>query len=195
MREMDKDERLLCELQGKIFERSAEEYGTSSAVFVRRYMKSDYAARMDREGFVDRPTDAEEAYEALDTQYGKSDYGSEKYPSDELFWMGYIYRYWAIAFEMSSKAVYRICNVSDMHYAYYAYHTLDPLAAVQRLMEAKGRPVNEKGQIEAAVKILRQLRSKDSGLLHRSLKERAAEYDGKRNLADEIDWGEPVGGV
>ena len=52
MKELEKDERLLCELQGKIFEKSVEEYGTSSAVFVRRYMNSDYAARMDRIGFI-----------------------------------------------------------------------------------------------------------------------------------------------
>ena len=37
MKELEKDERLLCELQGKIFEKSVGEYGTSSAVFVRRY--------------------------------------------------------------------------------------------------------------------------------------------------------------
>ena len=48
MKELKKDERLLCELQGKIFEKSIKEYGTSSAIFVRRYMNSDYAARMDR---------------------------------------------------------------------------------------------------------------------------------------------------
>ncbi len=28
---------------------------------------------------------------------------------------------------------------------------------------------------------------------HRSLKERAAAYDGNLNLSDEIEWGEPVG--
>ena len=31
------------------------------------------------------------------------------------------------------------------------------------------------------------------GFRHRSLKERAAEYGGKLNLSDEIDWGEPAG--
>ena len=31
------------------------------------------------------------------------------------------------------------------------------------------------------------------GFRHRSLKERAAEYDGKLNLSDEIDWGDPAG--
>ena len=28
---------------------------------------------------------------------------------------------------------------------------------------------------------------------HRSLKERAAAFDGKLNLSDELDWGEPAG--
>ena len=72
MKELDKDGRILCELQGKIFERSAKEYTTSSAVFVRRYMNSDYAARMDREGFADRPTDVQDAFDSLDEQYGAS---------------------------------------------------------------------------------------------------------------------------
>ena len=31
------------------------------------------------------------------------------------------------------------------------------------------------------------------GFRHRSLKERAAEYGGKLNLSEEIDWGEPMG--
>ena len=104
MKELDKDGRILCELQGKIFERSAKEYTTSSAVFVRRYMNSDYAARMDREGFADRPTDVQDAFDSLDEQYGASQYGSLVYAQDELFWIGYIYRCWAYAYELSSKA-------------------------------------------------------------------------------------------
>ena len=62
----------------------------SSAIFVRRYMNSDYAARMDRIGFIDRPTDEQEAFASLDAQYGSSRYGSELYSPEELFWIGYI---------------------------------------------------------------------------------------------------------
>lgn len=162
MREIDRDGRLLCELQGKIFEQSAGVYGTSSAVFARRYMNSDYAARMDRMGFIDRPTDVKEAFASLDDQYGKSKYGSVTYTPDELFWIGYIYRYWAYIFEMSSKAVYRTCNVSEMHSVYYAYHSMDPHAVVERLMEAKEKHVNEAEQLATAVKILRSLRAEKS---------------------------------
>lgn len=95
MKELDKDGRILCELQAKIFEKSAKEYTTSSAVFVRRYMNSDYAARMDRDGFAGRPTDVQDAFSSLDEQYGASRYGSLVYTQDELYWIGYIYRCWA----------------------------------------------------------------------------------------------------
>ena len=162
MREMDKDGRLLCELQGKIFESSAKEYGTSSAVFVRRYMNSEFAARMDQEGFADRPADVQEAFASLDEQYGTSQYGRVIFSQDELFWIGYIYRCWAYLYKISSKAVYKMCNVKDLHAVYYAYHSMDPLSAIQRLMEAKGITPQEEYTIETGVRILRRIRKEVS---------------------------------
>lgn len=158
MREIDRDGRILCEMQGKLFEKSIERYGTSSAVFVRRYMNSKYAARMDRRGSLDRPTDAEDAFNALDEQYGESTYGTELYSPDELFWIGYIYRYWAYTYEISSKAIYREFSVRDLHKVYYAYHTLDPESAIQRLLEARNKPISDEQQLAAAVEILRRIR-------------------------------------
>ena len=158
MKNIDRDGRLLCEMQGTIFERSSEHYGTSSAIFVRRYMNSDYAARMDHAGNLDRPTDAHDAFESLDLQYGSSNYGSEKYVADELYWIGYIYRYWAYTREISSKEIYRRFNVRYMHQVYYAYHTLDPENAIQRLMEANNMPLNDEQELRLAVDILRRMR-------------------------------------
>jgi hypothetical protein len=166
MRDLDKDGRLLCEMQGKIFERSAKEYSTSSAVFVRRYMNSEYAAGMDREGFADRPADVQDAFASLDDQYGISRYGSVVYTQDELFWIGYIYRCWAYAYELSSRAVYKISSVTDMHAVYFAYHAMDPLNAVRRLMEAKGIDPDGECTIEAGVRLLREIRA-EKGCLFR----------------------------
>ena len=160
MKELDKDGRILCELQAQIFEKSAKEYTTSSAVFVRRYMNSDYAARMDRDGFADRPTDVQDAFSSLDEQYGASRYGSLVYTQDELYWIGYIYRCWAYIYELSSKAVYKICSVKDLHAVYCAYHSLDPLNAVQRLMEAQNIAPDTDCTIEAGVRLLRKIRNK-----------------------------------
>lgn len=159
MKDLGKDERLLCELQGRIFETSVEDYETSSAIFVRRFMNSDYAARMDRSGFIEVPTDEQDAFASLDTQYGSSTYGSVLFLPEEMFWIGYIYRYWVCSCGISSRAVYKIANVHEIHSVYYAYHTLDPLQAIQRLMEAKGVSFSEEEEIAKGVKILRMLRS------------------------------------
>lgn len=162
MRDLDRDGRLLCEMQGAIFEKSAEEYGTSSAVFVRRYMNSEYAARMDKEGFLDRPSDADEAFESLDEQYGSSRYGTVHYAPDELYWIGYVYRLWTYVYGISSKRAYRICNAADMHSVYYAYHTMDPLQAIERLMEAKGVSLGGEVDMAHAVQLLRKIRNRES---------------------------------
>lgn len=159
MRELDKDGRLLCEMQGKIFEKSAEAYGTSSAVFIRRYMNSDYAGRMDKAGFIDRPTDESEAFHALDEQYGPSSYGKTVYSRDELFWIGYLYRYWAYTYEISSRRVYKTANAFQMHSVYYILHTMDPSAAIIRLLEGKNSLGDEEGLTEKGVRILRQIRN------------------------------------
>jgi hypothetical protein len=47
-----------------------------------------------------------------------------------------------------------------MHAVYYAYHSMDPLNAVQRLMEAKGIDPDTDCTIEAGVRLLRKIRKK-----------------------------------
>ena len=160
MKTLDRDGRLLCELQGKIFEASANMCETSSAVFIRRYMNSDYAARMDCDGFIDRPTDLREVFSSLDEEYGNSTYGSTIFSSDELFWIGYTYRCWSYVYGFSSRAVYRISNAKDMHLIYYAYHTLDPINAIERIMESKGIAKEEGAALQTAVSLLRKIRYK-----------------------------------
>ena len=45
-------------------------------------------------------------------------------------------------------------------FIYYAYHSMDPLNAVQRLMEAKGIDPDTDCTIEAGVRLLRKIRKK-----------------------------------
>ena len=54
----------------------------------------------------------------------------------------------------------KICNVKNMHAVYYAYYSMDPLNAVQRLMEAKGIDPDTDCTIEAGVRLLRKIRRK-----------------------------------
>lgn len=157
MRDFDKDGRCLCEMQGQMFEESLKKYDTSSAIFIRRFMNSELAAYMDDPAFLDRPFNADDVYDLLDREYGKSSYGRLKYSGEELYWIGYVYRYWAYTYEWSSRKVYRVKNGPEMRSVYYPYHSLDPAAAIDRILGSE--PVLYKtDDIELGVKLLREIR-------------------------------------
>ncbi len=137
MNEMDYDGLLMCRMQGRIFELSlnSEE---SSPVFIRRYMNSNPALLMDKNWFLNSSQSEWQVLEEIEETYGKSSFGKEKFSLDEMYWIGYVYRFWAYTFDMKSSEIYKICNGNEMRNVYLPYHTMDPLNAIERIMEAKG---------------------------------------------------------
>ena len=158
MKTIDSDGRALCKLQAQAFEMSLG-LSCASAVFVRRFMNSDVARRMDNEGFLSESNSPEGIVTEVEAQYGKSDYGSVKYGVEELHWMGYLYRYWACSFGMSSRAVYKIVGASELRSLFFAYHSLDPEQAICHIMESKGIELDD-DPIEKGVAALRRIRAK-----------------------------------
>ena len=77
MKTIDADGRALCRLQAQAFETSLG-LSCASAVFVRRFMNSDVARRMDDEGFLSESNSPEGIVAEVEVQYGRSDYGSVK---------------------------------------------------------------------------------------------------------------------
>lgn len=142
MNRIERDGLSLCEIQAEAFERSVEEYGTSSEIFCRRFMNSEVAMEFDRLAILATGITPKTVLERLDEEYGISDYGSVKYTKNEMYWMGYIYRYFCVALKRSSKQVYKIIKPKELRGLFLAYHTLDPLQAVERILEAKGRSVD-----------------------------------------------------
>ena len=55
------------------------------------------------------PMDIEE----LEHEFGASSYGKEKYNAEELYWIGYIYRYWCYTRELTSKQLYKIIKPKE----------------------------------------------------------------------------------
>lgn len=107
MREFDADGLLVCKYQASIFERSLIKTECGSAVFIRRFMNSDVTAHLDTSTFANEATAPDEAFDLIDKQYGPSTYGSERYSADELYWMGYLYRYWAYVYGTRSSNIYK----------------------------------------------------------------------------------------
>ena len=52
MRKIDSLGLKLCNFQAQLFEESLNKYECSSRIFVRRFMNSDLAKRMDNDGFL-----------------------------------------------------------------------------------------------------------------------------------------------
>lgn len=157
MREFDHTGLSLCRLQGELFERSLESFGGGSAVFVRRFMNSSVAKRMDAEGFSFEASSLESLLADIEREYGKGDYGTCKFGAESMYWMGYLYRYWAYVFGMPSAQVYKMVGAREMDGLYFPYHSLDPRQAVERILEAKGYSLAD-DVVERGVEALRAIR-------------------------------------
>lgn len=138
MKKIDKDGLLLCDIQAKAFELSATAIEASSEIFIRRFMNSEAAKQLDNKAVLQSNIQAGDLLILIDEEYGKSNYGSVKYTLNELYWIGYIYRYFAYTYEKTSFQVYKIIKPKELRGLFLPYHTMDPAQAIDRILESKG---------------------------------------------------------
>ena len=161
MKKIDSLELKICSYQAVLFENSIEKTECSSAIFIRRFMNSDIAKRMDSFGFIFDSLDVTDAISEVENQYGKSAYGTEKFSVEEMHWIGYIYRYWAYVTDKSSKQIYKIIKPEKMRKLYFPYHSLDPVQVIERIKESTEPEAQmEIDDIEKGVIALRKVRGK-----------------------------------
>ena len=136
---LDVFEMTLCDMQGKLFEMSANE-GFSSEAFIKTFMLSDTAADLDKlfnhmqwagQGYIiDRLR--EQNADTLETD-------GELYDNETLYWSGYLYRYWHIYTGETSKEIYKQAPAKTMRAVYLMYHTMSPEMAIDRLKDTYAR--------------------------------------------------------
>ncbi len=160
MKKIDKDGLLLCELQAKAFELSQEFLQTSSAIFIRRFMNSEVARSIDNGVFLEHIIVEKEILERVNREYGISNYGTEKYNKNELYWIGYIYRYYVYTHMISSRQAYKIIKPKELRELFLAYHTMDPKTAIERILESKGLIRDEEAEFKRQYEIFCKLRKK-----------------------------------
>lgn len=159
MKKIDNDGLLLCEIQAKAFELSGVTQNTSSAVFIRRFMNSDVAKQLDNLAVLQSNMQATDILNLIDEEYGKSEYGSDKYSSNELYWIGYIYRYYAYTYDKTSKQVYKIVKPQELRSLFLPYHTMDPAQAIDRILEAKGLANDNSYEEKRQFEIFKRIRN------------------------------------
>ena len=124
-------------------------------------MNSKLAKRFDDASLLCESSTLRSLAAELDEQYGPSSYGSVRYDSEALYWMGYLYRYWNISFGLPSKRIYKIIQAQELAELYYPYQSLDPAQAIERICEAKNvsakPPAPSDGYVQEGVALLRRM--------------------------------------
>ena len=125
----------LCDIQGRLFELSADA-GYDSACFARVFMYSRTAKELDEK--YNRMQWAGEEYllEEITANAGKKLKKSDEiFSKHVLYWIGYIYRYWHYYTNESSAEIYKQANVNTMKRNYMMFHTMAPELAIEDLKE------------------------------------------------------------
>lgn len=155
MRKIDEIGLKLCKMQADVFSASIAATYCSSPIFLRRFMNSQVAQRMDVGGFLFEACDINQIFEEIEVEFGQSFYGKEKYSKEEMYWMGYVYRYWCYTYQKTSKQIYKFIKPKELRNLYYPYHSLDPSQAIERILESKG--ADEKNFTTRGVAIMRNI--------------------------------------
>ena len=158
MRKMDQDGLLLCDLQGNAFELSIQLTSTSSEIFMRRFMNSKVVKMIDNGSILQMNIQPKEIIERVEEEYKKSNYGSVKYTKNEMYWIGYLYRYFSYTYELPSTRVYKIVKPQELRGLFLPYHTLSPEQAIERILEAKGMIFNSEDEIDRQFEIYKRIR-------------------------------------
>lgn len=132
---MDELQIKLCDIQGRLFELSAEKK-IPSAAFIKAFMTSDVAKALDSRYNRMQWMGEEYLLDEVVSTVGDSLTGAgEVYQKDVLYWIGYIYRYWHYYTGESSTKILRQAPVKTMKRNYLMFHTMDPVVAIEDLKE------------------------------------------------------------
>ena len=154
MKQIDNIGIKLCEYQADFFAQSTSHLNCSSLIFVKQFMESAIARRMDQGAFVLEALDIPECFMELSREKRLSQ-GKEKYPSYVMSWIGYMYRYITYTREVSSEFLFSKVKTRQLYEVYEAYHSLDPEAAAVRILEMAGlSPEDPMGRMDLARRIL-----------------------------------------
>ena len=128
-------QRSLCDMQGKLFEESAD-MKYESAAFIEAFMTSDVSADLDSTFNHMQWAGKEYILERMqDELKDKLLHGKDLYDKETLYWIGYVYRYWHFYTGETSKEIYKQAPAERMRSVFLPYHALSVELAIERLKE------------------------------------------------------------
>ena len=132
---MDELQLKMCDIQGRLFELSADR-NLNSAAFVKTFMLSDAAKHLDSKYSSMQCMGEEYLLEEICENAGDlSADESQVFAKDVLYWIGYLYRYWHYYAGENSAEIYKQDHVKTMVRNFTIFHTMDPALAIKNLKE------------------------------------------------------------
>ncbi len=126
----------MCDVQGRLFELSADRNYNSSA-FIKAFMTSSVAKALDSKfnhmQWAGEEYLLEEFADLIDIKAIAN--SIEVISKDVLYWIGYIYRYWHYYTGEDSAKIYKQAPFDTMKRNYMIFHTMDPVVAIEDLKE------------------------------------------------------------
>ncbi|MDQ9827360.1 hypothetical protein RFX70_00745, partial [Acinetobacter baumannii] len=81
---------------------------------------------LDDKSILQTNLQAQDILSLIEQEYPPSNYGSIKYTKNEMYWIGYIYRYFSYTYNYSSHKAYKIIKPKELREMFLPYHTLSP---------------------------------------------------------------------
>ncbi len=126
----------MCDIQGRLFELSADKKYSSSA-FIKAFMTSTVAKSLDSKFNHMQWAGEEYLLDEIVSSVGSEVFskGGAILSKDVLYWIGYIYRYWHYYTGEDSAKIYKQAPYDIMKRNYMIFHTMDPVVAIEDLKE------------------------------------------------------------
>lgn len=133
---MDELQLKMCDIQGRLFELSADKKYSSSA-FIKTFMTSPVAKSLDSKfnhmQWAGEEYLLDEIVSSVDNETFSK--GGTILSKDVLYWIGYIYRYWHYYTGEDSVKIYKQAPYDIMKRNYMIFHTMAPELAIEDLKE------------------------------------------------------------
>jgi len=126
----------MCDNQGWLFEDCEYDFACNAFDFINAFMNSYIAAEMDTPLSFWQICGIKQIGEALMESVKLPPRTGERKNTDALYWIGYMYRYWACLGE-KSNVIIQHAPVEQAYMMYPGYHTLAVPEAIRMFLKPK----------------------------------------------------------
>jgi len=120
----------MCDNQGWLFEDCEYDFDCNAFDFINAYMNSYIAAEIDKPSSFWQICGIKQIGESLMEGLNLPVRTEERKNTDALYWIGYMYRYWACLGE-NSRLIIQQAPVDQAYMMYPGYHTLSVPEAIR----------------------------------------------------------------